>query len=153
MAGPARRWPAAAVVMYLLLHFTRLMHVLKSAADRPVGYVGSAVMLNAKLKPGVNLLHVMALTESLGERVSAEGEHAGGLPLDRRFAVERHVRIRERQAGEMDAGAAAGRAGGLVPGARGAAGRLDRKLGSHWFSRAASRSKSASAAALATQFG
>ena len=63
-----------ALVMYLLLHFNRMMHVLKKAADRPKGYVASAVMLNAKLKPGVNLLHVMAMTESLGELVSGEGE-------------------------------------------------------------------------------
>jgi hypothetical protein len=62
-----------ALVMFLLLHFNRMMHVLKKAADRPKGYVGSAVMLNAKLKPGVNLLHVMAMTESIGELVSAEG--------------------------------------------------------------------------------
>jgi hypothetical protein len=62
-----------ALVMYLLLHFNRMMHVLKKAADRPKGYVGSAVMLNAKLKPGVTLLHVMAMTESIGELVSAEG--------------------------------------------------------------------------------
>ncbi|MEO5670311.1 MAG: glycerate kinase [Ramlibacter sp.] len=63
-----------AVVMYLLLHFNRMMHVLKKASDRPKGYVGSAVMLNAKLKSGVNLLHVMAMTESLGELRSPEGE-------------------------------------------------------------------------------
>jgi hypothetical protein len=31
-------------------------------------------MLNAKLKPGVNMLHVLALTQALGERLSAEGE-------------------------------------------------------------------------------
>jgi hypothetical protein len=64
-------WPGVAVVvgglvMWGLLHFTRMMTVLKKAANRPMGYVDSAVMLNAKLKPGVNLLHVMALTRSLG---------------------------------------------------------------------------------------
>jgi len=58
------------IVMWMLLHFTRLMTVLKRAADRPVGYVGSAVMLNAKLKPGVNLLHVVAMTRALGEQLS-----------------------------------------------------------------------------------
>lgn len=58
---------AGAVVMWGLLHFTRMMQVLKRAADRPIGYVGSAVMLNAKLKPGVTLLHVVALTKALGE--------------------------------------------------------------------------------------
>lgn len=55
-----------ALVMWLLLHFNRMMQVLKRAADRPVGYVDSAVMLNARLKPGVTLLHVTAMTRSLG---------------------------------------------------------------------------------------
>ncbi|MBI3532369.1 MAG: glycerate kinase [Burkholderiales bacterium] len=59
-----------ALVMWLLLHFTRMMQVLKRATDRPIGFVDSAVMLNAKLKPGVNLLHVVAMTRALGELVS-----------------------------------------------------------------------------------
>jgi hypothetical protein len=67
----AYAWPGVAVVvggvvMWVLLHFTRMMTVLRRAADQPVGYVGSAVMLNARLKPGVTLLHVTALTRSLG---------------------------------------------------------------------------------------
>ncbi len=62
---------AGGVVMWMLLHFTRLMKVMGHAANRPKGYVDSAVMLNAKLKPGVNLLHVMAMTKSLGELLSA----------------------------------------------------------------------------------
>lgn len=70
-------WPGVAavvggLVMWALLHFTRLMNVMKKVANRPMGYVGSAVMLNARLKPGVNLMHVMAMTQSLGERLSAE---------------------------------------------------------------------------------
>lgn len=68
-------WPGVAavvggLVMWALLHFTRLMNVMKKAANRPIGYVGSAVMLNARLKSGVNLMHVMAMTQSLGERLS-----------------------------------------------------------------------------------
>ena len=64
-------WPGLAlvgggVVMWLLLHFNRTMQALKRAADRPMGFVPSAVMLNAKLKPGVTLLHVIAMTRSLG---------------------------------------------------------------------------------------
>ena len=59
--------------MWLLLHFTRLMTVLKRAAHRPIGHVDSAVMLNAKLKPGVTLMHVIAMTRALGERLSDEG--------------------------------------------------------------------------------
>ena len=64
-------WPGLAlagggVVMWVLLHFTRLMSVLQKAANRPVGHVASAVMLNAKLKKGQTLMHVMAMTQSLG---------------------------------------------------------------------------------------
>ena len=64
-------WPglaaaAGGLLMWLLLHFTRMMQILKRAANRPVGYVDSAVMLNAKLQPGVTLLHVIAMTRSLG---------------------------------------------------------------------------------------
>ena len=59
-----------ALVMWLLLHFTRMMQVLKRAANQPIGYVGSAVMLNAKLRPGVTLLHVVAMTKALGELTS-----------------------------------------------------------------------------------
>jgi len=59
-----------AVVMWVLLHFTRMVTVLSRAANRPVGHVGSAVMLNVKLQKGVNLMHVIALTKSLGERLS-----------------------------------------------------------------------------------
>ena len=55
------------LVMWALLHFTRMVKVLERAANRPIGHVDSAVMLNAKLKAGVNLMHVIALTRSLGE--------------------------------------------------------------------------------------
>jgi hypothetical protein len=67
-------WPGVAlavggIAMWMLLHFTRMMRVLQRAANRPIGYCDSAVMLNARLRPGVNLLHVMALTRSVGEHV------------------------------------------------------------------------------------
>jgi hypothetical protein len=68
-------WPGVAmaatgIVMWMLLHFTRLMKVLQRASKRPVGYCDSAVMLNAKLRPGLNLLHVLAMTRALGEQIS-----------------------------------------------------------------------------------
>ncbi|MFD1712612.1 glycerate kinase [Ottowia flava] len=62
-----------ALVLWFLLYYTRVLQVMKRAADRPIGYVDSAVMLNAKLKPRSALLHVMALTRSMGERLSPEG--------------------------------------------------------------------------------
>ena len=65
---------ATGIVMWVLLHFNRMLQVLKRAAGQPVGYVGSAVMLNAKLKAGVTLLHVVALTRALGELKSEKGQ-------------------------------------------------------------------------------
>ena len=72
-------WPgffavSGGLVFWLLLHWTRLLTVMQRAARRPIGHVDSAVMFNARLKPGVNLMHVIAMTRSLGERLSAEGE-------------------------------------------------------------------------------
>ena len=62
------------LVMWGLLHYTRLMNVMQKARNHPIGYVGSAVMLNAKLKAGVNLLHVVAMTRALGQQLSADGQ-------------------------------------------------------------------------------
>ena len=62
------------ILMWVLLHFTRLMTVMRRASELPIGYVGSAVMLNAKLKPKVNLMHVIAMTRALGERLSEDGQ-------------------------------------------------------------------------------
>jgi hypothetical protein len=56
-----------AVVMVLLLQFNRAVQVLRRAAERPVGSVGSAVMLNARLKPRATLMHVVAMTRAIGE--------------------------------------------------------------------------------------
>ena len=71
------KWPGVAVVFtglvsWALLHFSRMMQILKRAANRPIGYVDSAVMLNAKLQKGKTLMHVIAMTKSLGELVSVK---------------------------------------------------------------------------------
>ena len=72
-------WPGVAVLsggilMWMLLHFTRMMAVMRRAAERPIGYVASAVMLNAKLKTGMTLLHVVAMTRAFGKLLSTKGE-------------------------------------------------------------------------------
>jgi len=79
IAYRAYGWPGVAlaaggILMWMLLHFTRMMKVLQRASNRPVGYCDSAVMLNAKLRPGVTLLHVMAMTRALGEQVGAKDQ-------------------------------------------------------------------------------
>ena len=92
-------WPGVALivgalVMWLLLHFNRMMQVLKRAANRPIGYIESAVMLNAKLKPRATLMHVVAMTRSLGEQRSPKDEQpevfrwtdTGGCYVDCTFA-------------------------------------------------------------------
>lgn len=58
------------IVMWMLMHFTRMMKVLQRASERPVGYCDSAVMLNAKLRPRASLLHVLAMTRAIGEQLS-----------------------------------------------------------------------------------
>lgn len=107
-------WPGVAavvggLVMWALAAFHAAHERDEKAANRPMGYVGSAVMLNARLKPGVNLMHVMAMTQSLGERLSAENAQ----PEVYRWTdgTQSHVtcRICERPLAEVDAGTPAGR--------------------------------------------
>ena len=63
-----------AIVMWLLIHFNKIMRALKQAANRPVGSVDSAVMFNAKLKRGDDVLHVLALTKSIGRALTPENQ-------------------------------------------------------------------------------
>ena len=72
-------WPGVAMaasggIMWMILHFTRLTQVMVRAGKRPIGYVDSAVMLNAKLKPASSLLHVIAQTQALGELLSPKDQ-------------------------------------------------------------------------------
>jgi hypothetical protein len=59
------------IMLWLLLHFNRLMQVARRAYNSPMGYVGSAVMLQSRLRAGLTLMQVMGLTGSLGEQLSA----------------------------------------------------------------------------------
>ena len=99
--GPGLLAGAGAGLLWLLLHFTRLMQVMRRAAERPMGTVASAVMLQARLRPGVSLLHVVALAGALGERLGPEGadeaygwRDAGGAQVRCEFRDGRLVRWR-----------------------------------------------------------
>jgi hypothetical protein len=59
-----------AVIFWLVLQFNRTVRAMKNASNKPVGHVGSAVMLHSKLKPGMTMLQVIQLTRSLGRKVS-----------------------------------------------------------------------------------
>jgi uncharacterized protein (DUF58 family) len=62
------------LVFWLLLQFSRALRAMRTAAAAPKGQVGSAVMLHARLKPGMHLTDLLRLTGSLGEQVSQEPE-------------------------------------------------------------------------------
>jgi hypothetical protein len=116
-----------AIVMFLLMHFNRTMQVLKRAADRPIGTVASAVMLNAKLKPKVTLLHVIAMTRALGELRSPKDTQpelfrwtdAGGSWVDCTFASGKLVEwaLTRPQVIDDEAAADAPSADAVKPGA------------------------------------
>lgn len=62
------------IVFWLLLQFSRALRVLRTASQAPVGRVASAVMLQAKLRPGLRLMEVLPLTQSLGEKLADNPE-------------------------------------------------------------------------------
>lgn len=59
---------ATFTAFWLLLQFNRTMRVMRGAAESPMGEVGSAVMLHSKLREGMTLLEIVALTRSLGRK-------------------------------------------------------------------------------------
>lgn len=63
-----------ATVFWLLLQFNRAVRVMKNAGQAPVGHIDSAVMLNAKLRPGMTMLRVVTLTRSLGRQLDESGD-------------------------------------------------------------------------------
>ena len=64
------------LVFWLLLQFSRTLRVMRKAAGAPVGHVESAVMLHSKLRQGMTLAQILALTGSLGERMSSTDDGA-----------------------------------------------------------------------------
>lgn len=62
------------VVFWMLLQFSRVLRVMRGAAGRPVGQIDNAVMLNARLKPGLRLIDILPLTGSLGEKLADDPE-------------------------------------------------------------------------------
>ena len=65
---------ASVTVFWMLLQFSRALRAMRHAADAPLGHIDSAVMLNARLRPGLSLVQVVALTHSLGLRVGEDPE-------------------------------------------------------------------------------
>ena len=75
-------WPGVAlaatiVVFWLLLQFSRALRTLRTAGAAPVGSLRSAVMLHAKLRRGMTLPEVLAVTGSLGEKMEMPSASPG----------------------------------------------------------------------------
>ncbi len=60
------------IAFWLLLQGSRTLRVLRNAAQSPIGFVDNAVMFNAKLSAGLRLPQVIAMTRSLGRKVSPD---------------------------------------------------------------------------------
>ena len=70
-------WPGVllgitVVVFWLLLQFSQALRQMKAAAQRPIGTVRSAVMLQSKLQKGQRLADVMKLTGSFGKKLAPD---------------------------------------------------------------------------------
>jgi hypothetical protein len=64
----------SAIVFWLLLQFARALRAMRAAGQAPVGHVASAVMLHSRMKPGLRLMDLIALTHSLGEKLRDDPE-------------------------------------------------------------------------------
>ena len=69
-------WPGLILALlmlsfWLLLHFTKLMRLLRTVANRPLGRVRDVGAMAKRLKPGMPLVDVMRLTLSIGALRSA----------------------------------------------------------------------------------
>ena len=67
-------WPGvllalSVIVFWLLMQFSRALRTMRRAAARPLGVVDSALMLHARLHPGMGLPQILVLTGSLGRRL------------------------------------------------------------------------------------
>ena len=62
------------MVFWLLLQFSRTMRVMRTTAGSRIGSVPNAVMLQARLQPGLPLMKILLLTRSLGEKRADDPE-------------------------------------------------------------------------------
>ena len=72
------------IVFWLLLQFNRALRVMRQATGAPVGRVGSAVMVHARMRCGMRLMEVIPLTRSLGQ--VAEPDPGAGAGIGTREA-------------------------------------------------------------------
>ncbi|SEK81850.1 hypothetical protein SAMN05216359_103202 [Roseateles sp. YR242] len=60
------------IVFWLLLQFSQLMRIMRTANEAPLGHVSSALMLQSRLQAGMTLVQLIKLCRSLGVKVAPE---------------------------------------------------------------------------------
>lgn len=96
---------------WVLLHFTKLMRLLRAAAGRPLGAVDDVRLLQGRLKPGMPMHEVIRQAACLGKREEGPSEEViedfvwhdpHGRTLHLRFDHGRLRRIERRDASSPD---------------------------------------------------
>ncbi len=72
------------ISFWLLLQFNRALRAMRQAGGAPVGRVGSAVMVHARMRRGMRLMEIIPITRSLGQ--AAEPDPAAGAGIGMREA-------------------------------------------------------------------
>ncbi|MFM7532089.1 MAG: hypothetical protein ACKO5J_06325 [Rubrivivax sp.] len=75
-------------VFWLLLQFNRAVRAMRQASAAPVGRVGSAVMVHARMRRGMRLMELIPITRSLGKVVPADPAAGSGLGAREAFGWE-----------------------------------------------------------------
>lgn len=75
-------------VFWLVLQFNRAVRTMRQASAAPVGYVGSAVMVHARMRRGMQLLELLPITRSLGHSVPPDPAAGSGLATREAFSWE-----------------------------------------------------------------
>ncbi len=81
------------IVFWLLLQYSQAIRAMRRAGEAPIGSIDSAVMLNARLRRGMTLLQLIALTRSLGRKVDGAAGDAEQFDWTDAGGSSVHVRL------------------------------------------------------------
>jgi hypothetical protein len=73
------------ISFWLLLQFNRALRVMRQAGGAPVGRVGSAVMVHARMRRGMRLMEVIPITRSLGQVTEPDPTAGPGIGVREAF--------------------------------------------------------------------
>jgi hypothetical protein len=73
------------ISFWLLLQFNRALRVMRQAGGAPVGRVGSAVMVHARMRRGMRLMEIIPITRSLGQVTEPDPTAGPGIGVREAF--------------------------------------------------------------------